>query len=188
MAVRPLLESAEGARRPGDRLRDRGRAVAAQAPRRCDRGDRPAAPPGDRARGRQLVPGGVEGRWRSRSATVDWRGQHVAALLERVEGEVEAVLERRCEVVADLGDVPRDDFGEVGELIRQLAQPAVPSAVTVDLASCPPTCESRLRGLYGQSRPTASARAARGGARHGSARRVRLRGRRALRRRQRRRL
>lgn len=39
----------------------------------------------------------------------------VAALLERVEDEVEAVLERGREVVADVGDVPGDDFGEVGE-------------------------------------------------------------------------
>jgi hypothetical protein len=40
-------------------------------------------------------------------------------LLERVEYEVEAVLERGREVVADLGDMPGDDLGEVGELLRE---------------------------------------------------------------------
>ncbi len=39
----------------------------------------------------------------------------VAALLECVENEVEAVLERRCEAVADVGDVP----GDVGKLLRE---------------------------------------------------------------------
>jgi hypothetical protein len=42
----------------------------------------------------------------------------VAAFLERVEDEVEAVLERGREVVADFGDVPGDHFGEVGGLLR----------------------------------------------------------------------
>jgi hypothetical protein len=43
----------------------------------------------------------------------------VAALLECVENQVEAVLERFAEVVADLGDVTSDDFGEVRKLIRE---------------------------------------------------------------------
>ena len=42
-----------------------------------------------------------------------------AALLERVEDEVEAVLECGCEVVADLCDVAGDDLGEVRKLVRE---------------------------------------------------------------------
>ena len=43
----------------------------------------------------------------------------LAALLERVEDEIEAVLERVSDVVADFGDVAGDDFGDVGELLRE---------------------------------------------------------------------
>ncbi len=43
----------------------------------------------------------------------------VAAFLERVEDEGEAVLERGREVVADVGDVPGYDFREVGKLLRE---------------------------------------------------------------------
>ena len=41
--------------------------------------------------------------------------------LERVEDEVEAVLERGRDVVADFGDVPGDHFGEVGKLVGKSA-------------------------------------------------------------------
>jgi len=67
------------------------------------------------------VPGGVaragRGRRARRARRVELGG--VAAFLERVEDEVEAVLERGREVVADFGDVPGDDFGEVGKLLGQ---------------------------------------------------------------------
>src|SRR4051794_37594653 len=43
------------------------------------------------------------------------RSSAAAAFLERVQDEVEAVLEGGREVVADRGDVPGDDFGEVGK-------------------------------------------------------------------------
>jgi NAD(P)-dependent dehydrogenase (short-subunit alcohol dehydrogenase family) len=59
--VRPLLEGAEGARRPGHPLRDSDRAVATQKPDGRDRGNWTGALPGCPVRGRRLVPGGVEG-------------------------------------------------------------------------------------------------------------------------------
>ena len=43
-------------------------------------------------------------------------------MLERFEDEVEAVFERGCEVVADLGDVAGDDFGEVGKRGSEFAE------------------------------------------------------------------
>src|SRR5687767_14938281 len=45
------------------------------------------------------------------------RSGRVAAFLERVEDEVEAVLERGCEVVANFGDMSGDDFSEVRKLL-----------------------------------------------------------------------
>src|SRR5687768_17156773 len=56
--------------------------------------------------------------WSDAAPTCSSSGR-VAALFERVEDEVEAVLERGSEVVADFGDVPGDDFGEVGKLLRE---------------------------------------------------------------------
>jgi hypothetical protein len=50
-----------------------------------------------------------------------WDGG-ITALFERVEDEIEAVRQRRGEVVADLGDVAGDDLREVGEGVRELAE------------------------------------------------------------------
>jgi EmrB/QacA subfamily drug resistance transporter len=47
------------------------------------------------------------------------RSARLAPLVERVEDEVEAVFERGLEVVTDLGDVPGDDLGQIGELVGQ---------------------------------------------------------------------
>jgi hypothetical protein len=49
-----------------------------------------------------------------RSETIFSWSRRLAALLEGVENQVEAVLERVSEVVADLRDVAGDDFGARG--------------------------------------------------------------------------
>ena len=47
------------------------------------------------------------------------RSGRFASFVERVEDEVEAILECSCEVVADFGDVSGDNLGEVGEVLRE---------------------------------------------------------------------